>query len=221
MTVLLSDESGIEGLLYPGSVVDVVASFRLPSVPGTPSGQVVSATLLQGVRVLAVGTRSIVSERNESAEMVSEQHKIDRRRARLVTLMVNPEQAEALQLATEHGEISLALRNPLDEEVVPSRGVILSDLSQDVARRLAELAATELSTTSLGPESVEKTPAVLGSSLSNDLDGVTNDGGETESSVPDVEEPKPVWTMMIMRGRNAKAVSFPIEETESPLNEDE
>jgi pilus assembly protein CpaB len=222
MTVLLSDQSGIEGLLYPGSIVDVVASFRLPSVPGSPAGQVVSATLLQSVRVLAVGGRSIVSKHQDPEEVASSQ--IDRRRERLVTLLVNPEQAEALQLATEHGEISLALRNPLDEEVTPSHGVMLTDLSEEIAKRLAGLAASNLPATSLGVQQIETAPPVLGSSLSNNDPDVTDDGGEAtdaESRDPVIEEPTPVWTMLVMRGRNAKAVSFPIEETDSALEHDE
>ena len=68
MTISLAGDAGIKGLLYPGCLVDVVASFRLPSARGSITGEFVSATLLQGVTVLAIGNRSTVSNPTTAAE---------------------------------------------------------------------------------------------------------------------------------------------------------
>jgi pilus assembly protein CpaB len=107
MTVSLSDYSGMEGLLYPGCAVDVLASFDLRG-KGEQEAGIISATILNNVQVLAIEDRTAVSgERTEGSASRSG----PRRR---VTLMVSPAQAEELQLAMEHGVISLALRNPQD-----------------------------------------------------------------------------------------------------------
>ena len=61
----------------------------------------------------------------------------------LITLMVDSRQAEALQLAIEHGTIALAMRNPGDNEFFESDATLLSD---GLLAQLAEM---------LGPQVVE------------------------------------------------------------------
>jgi Flp pilus assembly protein CpaB len=84
MSAMLTDDSGIIDLLYPGCVVDVIASFRLPSSEGVASGEVISVTLLQGVQVLAIGPRSVVTGSSDTSSQGPEG---DRRERRRVTLM--------------------------------------------------------------------------------------------------------------------------------------
>jgi len=108
------------GLLYPGCVVDVLASFRLPS---SERGEALSTTLLRGVHVLAVEGTSVVSKEADEEQKTSSRASLGRL---TVTLMVDSRQAEALQLATEQGKISLALRNPLDKKPVDTEATLLS-----------------------------------------------------------------------------------------------
>jgi pilus assembly protein CpaB len=120
-TVTVSSQSISGGLLYPGCVVDVLASFRLPS---SQRGQAVSTTLLHGVQVLAVRDSSVVSkdkdkEMKTSAVTGSAQ-------SLTVTLQLDQGQSEALQLAVEHGSIALAMRNPLDKYPADMDGTVLS-----------------------------------------------------------------------------------------------
>lgn len=132
--ITLSEDDGLETLLYPGCLVDVIASFRLPSRTGGAT-EVVSATVLQGVRVLAIGDRSVVSGPAKEVEIPA------RAPRNLVTLLVDSRQAEALQLALAHGTVTLALRNPNDTARSTGQGMLLSDLSDTVAERLAALLA--------------------------------------------------------------------------------
>ena len=67
VSVTLTDNMGLEGLLYPGSVVDVLASMAVRDEPGGDE-RPVSMTLLQGVSVLAVGEQTIVSEGQRSED---------------------------------------------------------------------------------------------------------------------------------------------------------
>jgi Flp pilus assembly protein CpaB len=103
MTISVSEHAGMSDLLYPGSLVDVLASFRVRGGDG-----VLSMTLLRGVQVLALEDRTVVSPQEEAGS----RNRNERRRR--VTLMVDLKQAEALQLAMEHGSINLAMRNPID-----------------------------------------------------------------------------------------------------------
>jgi pilus assembly protein CpaB len=120
----VTDCSGLEGLLYPGSIVDVVASFK----PSTNSdGQVshgpMSITVLQGVEVLAIEKQTIVSpdaEKGADADALSRNGNAIRR----VTLLVDSRQARVVQLASQEGTLSLALRNPLDS--TPDAGKAIS-----------------------------------------------------------------------------------------------
>jgi pilus assembly protein CpaB len=109
VSVNLSDTMGLEGLLYPGCSVDVVASMYLPSDGGLGK-QPVAMTLLEAVTVLAVGERTIVaSERPANAA-----GRPGSSGRPSVTLLVTPEQAEALKLATGEGSVSLVMRNPTE-----------------------------------------------------------------------------------------------------------
>ncbi len=113
-----------EILLYPGCVVDVLVSFKLLSVDSS-KGQAISTTMLRGIQVLVVAGDSVVS--NPDDEEAKDSVIASRTsRETTVTLLVDPKQAEALQLATDNGNISLAIRNPLDKRPVDMEATILS-----------------------------------------------------------------------------------------------
>ncbi|MEX2219251.1 MAG: Flp pilus assembly protein CpaB [Phycisphaerales bacterium] len=125
MSVSLSDYSGLDGLLYPGCAVDVLASIDFRA-KGEQDGEVVSATILRNIQVLAIEDQTAVS--GDRPEERSAASRMDRRRR--ITLMVSPKQAEKLQLAMEHGIVSLAMRNPQDTT---------SPAGEEDMMRLAEL----------------------------------------------------------------------------------
>jgi len=202
MGILLSDDSGIEELLYPGSVVDVVASFRMPAANGGMSNERVSATILQKVQVLSVGRRTIVSD--ASGDVVSES--VEPSRRRIVTLMVNTEQAKALQLAVNHGTVSIALRNPLDEAAQSPQGTYLSDLSQELAETIAALAETGESGGPLAPPRAGTVEAAGDATTPN----APAHGRPAASADPQY------WITTIMHGRLKATESFPMSETLKP-----
>ena len=125
VSVTLTTDAITGGMLYPGCVVDVLTSFGLRS-GNRNDNQALSTTLLHGIQVLAVGGTSVVSEDlTEGEDVVAKRN--NNYKARLtVTLMVDPRQAEALQLATNYGSISMAMRNPLDKELVTADATVLS-----------------------------------------------------------------------------------------------
>lgn len=148
-TVTLARQSISGGFLYPGCVVDIVATFRLP---GREVGEAVATTLLEGIQVLAVRDLSVVAMQTNETERGPARGvpaASASRQELTVTLMVDSGQAEALQLAVEYGKISVAMRNPLDKRPVDSDTTVLSQgtlaklgsaLEPRVAARMAQMA---------------------------------------------------------------------------------
>jgi len=109
MAVKVNDVIGVAGFTVPGTHVDVVATVRSEK-------ENVSRVVLSNVQVLAAGTNQEQTQNNEPI------------RATVVTLLVTPSDAERLALAMNEGQISLALRNPLDINATTTNGVRMSGL---------------------------------------------------------------------------------------------
>jgi pilus assembly protein CpaB len=130
--VKVDDVVGLAGFVTPGMRVDVLVSGN---PPGANSAQdVVTKTILQNIQVLSAGT-----DIQKDAEGKPQQ-------VQVVNLLVNPEQAEKLSLATNQLKIQLVLRNPLDTKVddVPATamGTLFSGAAPsphpvEVARRVS------------------------------------------------------------------------------------
>jgi len=98
MSVRVNEVVGVAGFVQPGTRVDVL-------VTGTPGGsgeEEQTTTVLENIEVIASGQRM---ERSQTGEAQI---------APVITLLVSPDDAQRLTLATTHGRIQLALRNPLD-----------------------------------------------------------------------------------------------------------
>jgi pilus assembly protein CpaB len=118
----------VAGFILPGSRVDV-----LLTVPGDVStGGAVTVTLLQNVEILAVDQRVDIPADN----------KVDVKELRSATLLVTPNEAAKLDLGQNKGTLHLALRNPEDNQIVPTRRATLADIGlvqQVVGPALAKL----------------------------------------------------------------------------------
>lgn len=125
VTVSLNVPSSLKGLLYPGSVVDVLVSFRLQSA-NSALGEAVATTLLENIQILAVDNQLVSNPEEPAAVEVKNSRPAAGNNQCLVTFKVDPRQAEALQLATEYGKVSLALRNPSDRVPIDADATLLS-----------------------------------------------------------------------------------------------
>lgn len=106
--VKVDEVVGVGGFVIPGMRVDVLVSGN---PPGDNAAQgVVTKTILQNVQVLSAGT-----DIQRDAEGKPQQ-------VQVVNLLVTPEQAQMLSLASNSLKIQLVLRNPLDTQIakVPS-----------------------------------------------------------------------------------------------------
>jgi pilus assembly protein CpaB len=112
--ISVTDYAGLEGLLYPGCVVDVMVTLR-PDTAGVSKTLTspMTTTLLQRVQVLAIERQTVVS--GTADKVGSDVESVGRANStRRVTLLVDTKQAKTLQFAMQQGTLSLALRNPLD-----------------------------------------------------------------------------------------------------------
>lgn len=105
---------GVAGFATPGMRVDVLISGDPPGSTGAVGSKV--KTLLQNIEVLSAGT-----DIQRDAEGKPKQ-------VQVVNLLVTPEQAEALSLASSETRIQLVLRNPLDTKIAKTTGTSLSTL---------------------------------------------------------------------------------------------
>lgn len=124
VNVALNDSMGLETLLYPGSLVDVMCSMHLRGTDEDTTEQPISITLIENVRVLAVGRETIVHQSDVPAEDAQA-----RAGRPTVALAVTTDQAEKLKLAMQEGSVSLSLRNPRDTAQVPVRVTGMASLS--------------------------------------------------------------------------------------------
>jgi pilus assembly protein CpaB len=108
VSVRVNEVIGVAGYVLPGTRVDVVATAS----PTNQQGDMTSKVVLANVQVLTAGTR--MEQDQEKGKPVA---------VTVVTLLVKPEQAERVALASTEGKIQLALRNPLDQGAPDTPGI--------------------------------------------------------------------------------------------------
>jgi pilus assembly protein CpaB len=108
VSVRVNEVIGVAGYVLPGTRVDVVATMS----PTGNGADMTTKVILTNVQVLAAGTK-IDRETDKNKPMP----------VSVVTMLVNPEEAERLTLASTEGKIQLALRNPLDKTIPATPGV--------------------------------------------------------------------------------------------------
>jgi pilus assembly protein CpaB len=113
--VKVDEVVNVSGFVTPGMRVDVLISGRPPGQQNSTRGTE-SRTLLQNIQVLSAGT-----DYQKDAEGKA-------KAVQAVNLLVTPEQAELLSLATNQVKIQLVLRNPLDTKVAAVPGTATSNL---------------------------------------------------------------------------------------------
>ena len=107
MSVKVNDVVGVAGFVLPGTRVDVLVTLDQTAGEREPKTRV----LLQNVSVASAGQ---TTERDAEGKPKS---------VPVVTLIVDPAQAEKLALGAGKGQIRLALRNSLDRDTVATPGV--------------------------------------------------------------------------------------------------
>lgn len=116
--VKVDEVVGVAGFVTPGMRVDVLISGDPPGEASHAQGTLVK-TLLQNIEVLSAGT-DIQKDTEGKPQQVH-----------VVNLLVTPEQAEVLSLASNQTHIQLVLRNPLDTQMAQVSGSAMANLFTD------------------------------------------------------------------------------------------
>ena len=102
---------GVAGFLYPGSHVDVLATYTPPGGSGS-----LTQTVLQDVEVLTAGQTIEPDPQGKPQEV------------NVVTLLLSPEDSQKLQLTSMQGSIQFVLRNGTDVKNVDLRPTRIDQL---------------------------------------------------------------------------------------------
>jgi pilus assembly protein CpaB len=131
ITIQVNEWSGLAGLLTPGCKVDIISVVTTDEKEGQ-----VARTIVQNVEVRAVGKQIVAPTAGDKPETQNNGQPLPPPTS--VTLLVTPEQAEQIQLASSGGKPWLSLRNATDADPVESAGVSMADLRGDRSKKGTE-----------------------------------------------------------------------------------
>jgi pilus assembly protein CpaB len=112
ISVRVDDVVSVAGFVVPGSMVDVLATGKV----GTDDSESVTRTVLQDLKVLAVG-QTVEQDPDGKPQTYT-----------VVTLLVTPDQANAVAMMTTGGMIHLSMRNTVDTQTVSAAPVARASL---------------------------------------------------------------------------------------------
>lgn len=133
MTIEVNEFSGVAGLLEPGNHIDIIARMA-----ETEGGGQTSRTIVQNVPIIAVGAqltaKNATGEVNGVAPVVGDAPPVQKAMPRSVTVLVSPEDAEKVDLATSTNSARLVLRASTDVETAHVAGATLASLRGNASR---------------------------------------------------------------------------------------
>ena len=106
-------------VVYPGANVDVLTTMKRQEQRDS-----VTRLVVQGVKVLAINGITDAAELDESMRNSKKRNRKD-----VLTILVNPDQGEALTLASNEGKIDVLLRNSNDVGSIDTQGVTSKELT--------------------------------------------------------------------------------------------
>lgn len=105
VSVAVNDVVAVAGFVQPGTMVDVLVTGSIEG-RGGPGKDSITRAILENVRVLAAGQK-VEQDKDGKPQTVA-----------VMTLLVTPDEANKLTMASTEGRIQLALRNTIDTKKV-------------------------------------------------------------------------------------------------------
>jgi pilus assembly protein CpaB len=144
LSVAVNEVVGVAGFVTPGTMVDVLVTGKVEG--GTRGGEdTITRTILENVRVLAAGQK-IEQDREGKPQTVP-----------VITLLVSPEDAGRLAMASTEGKIQLALRNTVDTKRVGPPSILEANLFSGGAPAAPKTAPVKVA----GPRPTPASPYVI------------------------------------------------------------
>jgi pilus assembly protein CpaB len=98
VAVVTNEVNNVSGFLFPGSHVDVLVTFRAEA-----GKELTTSTVLQNIEVLSTGERLQPDPSGKPQNV------------KVVTLLMSPEDAQKMSLASNEGTVQFVLRNGVDQ----------------------------------------------------------------------------------------------------------
>jgi pilus assembly protein CpaB len=112
-TIRVDDVTGVAGFIHPGDKVDILADMKVKVL----DDENFSKTILQNIKVLSTG--QIWEQKGGDGKPTV---------VNTVTIELNPQQSEVMNLASNEGKIRLVLRGRRNDTIVETEGVAVSSL---------------------------------------------------------------------------------------------
>ena len=109
LSIKVNEVIGVAGFVVPGTHVDLIVTAK----GSAGREETMARIVVSNLEVLTAGTRYDQEQSRKDGKPVP---------TSVVTLLVTPEDAERIALAQVEGQLSLALRNPLDTLPVETKG---------------------------------------------------------------------------------------------------
>jgi len=126
LSVAVNDVVGVAGFVTPGTMVDVLVTGAISGSNQRGDVGNITRTILQNVRVLAAGQK-VEQDPTGKPQTVP-----------VITLLVTPEDASKLTMASTEGKIQLALRNTIDTQTADPPPVLQTALFAPAAAPVVE-----------------------------------------------------------------------------------
>lgn len=179
LSVKVDNVSSSSGMILPGDRVDVLVHMVQNEGRGIP--ETATRTVLQDVKVFAVNDLYTRDPRDKDETSIS---------AKTISLLVTPQQAELITLASEVGSIRLTMRSLEDEGSTEAGGAAIGEL--------LGTAKTNRKDEKLFDDEEKKDDSLL------TLLDSKPEAKEEEAPAPAL----PTWKMVVLRGENAEQVEF-------------
>jgi pilus assembly protein CpaB len=111
VAVVTNEVNNVSGFLFPGSHVDVLVTLRGEAEKGPMTN-----TVLQNIEVLSTGERLQPDPSGKPQNV------------KVVTLLMNPDDAQKLMLASNQGTVQFVLRNGTDQMATEQKPVLMRQL---------------------------------------------------------------------------------------------
>lgn len=136
ITISVDNISALAGMIKAGDYVDVIAMLpeNVQTAEGKQATQLTTVPLFQNVLVLAVGQETS-SQPRERARRQGEIAAEKKEASPLITLALEPQEANLIAFVQEQGRIRLTMRSPADSKVEPIQAANWETLLQYLASK--------------------------------------------------------------------------------------
>jgi pilus assembly protein CpaB len=186
--VRVDSVSGGSSLILPGDRVDVMV--HLVRDPSRDIQETVTRTILQDIKVFAVDNVVDLEKEKDGTRSIN---------AKTISLLVTPEQAAKLMLATQLGSVNLVMRSSEDDAQVPSPQARPGEL-------FANGGKSERS-----KESLMSPPEPSVAEKSKSLVDFLNSNKAKAASPPVEPKPHGTWSMRVLKAGDVGEVQFEAE----------